>query len=146
MACILTYESQSWGNWLTSYIGPEELLSLRKRVGRILEVIHEPGENGMSVARIIGTKNPVVAIRWNGKSDQPVGNPMSRRQPTWFVVGEYAAASVEQAARLAAERSPNSLVAKYREMANHSEPEREAEEWSEGLFGDAVLLQLAIRR
>jgi hypothetical protein len=54
------------------------------------------------------------------------------------VVGEYAAASIEQAAREAAERSPNSLVAKCREMANASE--REAEEWSEGLFGDAVLL------
>jgi hypothetical protein len=50
---------------------------------------------------------------------------------------EYAAASVEQAAREAAERSPNSLVAKYREMANDSEREREAEEWSEGLIGDA---------
>ena len=62
---------------------------------------------------------------------------MPRRQPTWFVVGGYAAASVEQAAREAAERSPNSLVAKYREMANDSEREREAEEWSEGLIGDA---------
>jgi hypothetical protein len=27
-----------------SYIGPEEVLSPRKRVGRILEVIHDPGE------------------------------------------------------------------------------------------------------
>ena len=76
-------------------------------------------------------------MSWNGNSEQPLGNPMSRRQPTWFVVGGYAAASVEQAAREAAERSPNSLVAKYREMANDSEREREAEEWSEGLIGDA---------
>jgi hypothetical protein len=89
-----------------SYIGPEEVLSPRKRVGPILEVIHDPGENGMSVARIIWDEEPVVAIRWNGNSDEPLGNPMSRRQPTWFVVGEYAAASVEQAAREAAERSP----------------------------------------
>jgi hypothetical protein len=43
---------------------------------------------------------------------------------------------VEQAAREAAERSPNSMVAKYREMANDSAREREAEEWSEGLIGD----------
>lgn len=120
-----------------SYIAPEEVLSPRKRVGGIIEVIHDPGENGMSVARIIWDEEPVVAIRWNGNSEQPLGNPMSRRQPTWFVVGGYAAASVEQAAREAADRSPNSLVAKYREMANDSEREREAEGWSEGLIGDA---------
>jgi hypothetical protein len=29
-----------------SHIGSEEVLSLRKRVGRILAVIHDPGENG----------------------------------------------------------------------------------------------------
>ncbi len=120
-----------------SYIAPEEVLSPRKRVGGVLEVIHDPGEDGMSVARIIWDEEPVVAIRWNGNSERPLGNPMSRRQPTWFVVGGYAAASVEQAAREAAERSPNSLIAKYREMANDSEREREAEEWSEGLIGDA---------
>jgi hypothetical protein len=120
-----------------SYIAPEEVLSPRKRVGRIVEVIHDPGENGMSVARIIWDEEPVVAVRWNGNSAQPLGNPMSRRQPTWFVVDGYAAASVEQAARAAAEQSPNSLVAKYREMANDSEREREADEWSEGLIGDA---------
>jgi hypothetical protein len=120
-----------------SYIVPEEVLSPRKRVGGIIEVIHDPGENGMSVARIIWDEEPVVAIRWNGNSEQPLGNPMSRRQPTWFVVGAYAAASVEQAAREAAERSPNSLVSKYREMASDSDREREAEEWSEGLISDA---------
>ncbi len=120
-----------------SYIAPEEVLSPRKRVGRIIEVIHDPGENGMSVARIIWDEEPVVAVRWNGNSTQPLGNPMSRRQPTWFVVDGYAAASVEQAARAAAEQSPNSLVARYREMANDSDREREAEEWSEGLIGDA---------
>ncbi|PYX47955.1 MAG: hypothetical protein DMG79_12980 [Acidobacteria bacterium] len=120
-----------------SYVAPEQVLSPRKRVSRIIEVIHDPGENGMSVARIIWDEEPVVAVRWNGNSARPLGNPMSRRQPTWFVVDGYAAASVEQAARAAAEQSPNSLVAQYREMANDSEREREAEEWSEGLIGDA---------
>jgi hypothetical protein len=120
-----------------SYIAPDEVLSPRKRIGRIIEVIHDPGENGMSVARILWDEEPVVAIRWNGNSDQPLGNPMSRRQPTWFVVGGYAAACVEQAAREAAEQSPNSLIAQYREMAKDSDREREAEEWSEGLISDA---------
>jgi len=52
------------------------------------------------------------------------------------VVDEYAAAKVEEAARAAAEQFPNSLIAKYREMANDSDREREAEEWSQGLIGD----------
>jgi hypothetical protein len=120
-----------------AYIRPEEVLSPRKRVGGILEVIHDPRENGMSVARILWDDEPVVAIRWNGNTKQPLGNPMSRRQPTWFVVDGYAASSVEQAAREAAERSPNSLVAQYREMSSDSEREREAEDWTEGLIGDA---------
>jgi len=120
-----------------SYVRPEEVLSPRKRVGGIIEVIHDPGEKQMSVARILWDNEPVVAVRWNGTSEQPLGNPMSRRQPTWFVVDGYAASSVEQAAREAAEKSPDGLVAKYREMSSDSAREREAEEWTEGLIGDA---------
>jgi hypothetical protein len=120
-----------------SYVRPEEVLSPKSRVGEILEVIHDPGEGGMSVARIVWDNEPVLAVRWNGNTKQPLGNPMSRRHPTWFVVDDYAAAKVEEAARAAAEQSPNSLVAKYREMANDENRERDAEEWSEGLIGDA---------
>jgi len=66
-----------------------------------------------------------------------LGNPVSRGHATWFVVDDYAAAQVEEAARKAAEQSPDSLIAKYREMAEDSDREREAEEWSEGLISDA---------
>jgi hypothetical protein len=66
-----------------------------------------------------------------------LGNPVSRGQATWFVVDGYAAEQVEQAARLAAQNSPSSLVARYREMAEDVEREKEAQEWSEGLIGDA---------
>ncbi|MGA9508826.1 MAG: hypothetical protein WBV55_09425 [Candidatus Sulfotelmatobacter sp.] len=120
-----------------SYIRPEVVLSPKKRVGGILEVIHDPGEGGMSVARILWDGEPAIATRWNGNAEQPLGNPMSRRQATWFVVDDYAAAKVEEAARTAAEQSPNSLIAKYREMANDVQHEKEADEWSEGLIGDA---------
>jgi hypothetical protein len=120
-----------------SYVRPEEVLSPKHSVGGILEVIHDPGENRMSVARILWEEEERIATRWNGSDEQPLGNPVSRGHATWFVVDGYAAASVEQAAREAAERSPNSLVARYREMANDSEREREAEAWSEGLIGDA---------
>lgn len=106
-------------------------------MGGVVEVIHDPGENRMSVARILWNDKEVIATRWNGNDEQPLGNPVSRGHATWFVVDEYAAAQVEEAARAVAEKSPNSLVARYREMANDADREREAEEWSEGLIGDA---------
>ena len=109
----------------------EEVLSAKKRMGGIIEVIHDPRENGMSVARIIWDKsNRLSRFAGMATAEQPLGNPMSRRHPTWFVVDGYAASSVEQAAREAAERSPNSLTAKYREMASDSERELKAEEWT----------------
>lgn len=119
------------------YVRPEEVLSPRSHVGGVIEVIHNPGEGGMSVARILWDKKEVIATRWNGDAERPLGNPVSRRQPTWFVVDGYVAEGVEQAARLAAEKSPNSLTARYREMAEDAERETEAQEWIEGLISDA---------
>lgn len=119
------------------YIRPENVLSPRKHVGAILEVIHDPSEDGMSVARILWDNREVIATRWNGNDQRPLGNPVSRGHATWFLVDDYAAPHVEEAARSAAELSPNSLVTRYREMASDAAREREAEEWSEGLIGDA---------
>ena len=119
------------------YLRPEEVLSPKSHVGGVIEVIHDPGENGMVVARILwGQREKVemIAARWNGNSNRPLGNPVSRGRATWFVVDDYFAESVEQAARTAAKHSPNSLVSKYREMAADSDRERDAEEWSEGLM------------
>jgi hypothetical protein len=120
-----------------AYVRPEEALSPKNRMGGILEVIHAGGENEMSVARILWEEKEVVAARWNGDDRRPLGNPVSRGRATWFVIEDYAAAAIEAAARAAAEQSPNSLIAQYREMANDSRRETEAEEWSEGLIGDA---------
>ena len=120
-----------------AYVHPEEALSPKNSMGGILEVIHAGGENEMSVARILWKDKEVVAARWNGDDQRPLGNPVSRGHATWFVIEDYAAAAIEAAARAAAEQSPNSLVAQYREMASDSQREAEAEEWSEGLIGDA---------
>lgn len=118
------------------YVRPEEVLSPRSLVGGVVEVIHDPGEGHMSVARIVWDGEEVIATRWNGTAEQPLGNPVSRGHATWFVVDEYAALQVEEAARRAAHASPDGLVARYREMAADKEREREAEEWSEGLIAD----------
>lgn len=120
-----------------AYIKPQAVLSPASRVRTVLEVIHDPGENRMSVARIIWDEQERIATRWNGNSAQPLGNPVSRGRPTWFVVDDYAATSVEEAARSAAEESPNGLAAQYRQMAADTQREREAGEWIEGLIGDA---------
>lgn len=124
------------------YVKPEEVLSPRSKVLGVVEVIHNPHEGGMAVARIRwkteqGQEEDRIAIRWNGDDERPLGNPISTRQPTWFVVDRYAEAAVEKAAREAAEKSPNSLIAQYREMANDQSREQEAEEWIEGLIADA---------
>jgi hypothetical protein len=119
------------------HLHPEQVLSPKSHVEAVIEVIHDPGEDGMSVARILWDKKEVIATRWNGNSNRPLGNPVSRGRATWFVLDGYAAESVEQAARTAAQHSPNSLVAKCREMAADSDREREAEEWCEGLIADA---------
>ena len=121
-----------------AYIRPEDVLSPRKHVGGVLEVIHDPGEGRMSVARIIWDDQEAIATRWNGYADRPLGNPVSRGQATWFVVDDYAAASVEQAARAAAQDSPHGLAAGYREMAADVDREREAQDWVEGLIGDGT--------
>lgn len=124
------------------YIYPKDVLS--PKGVQVLEVIHDPGENEIAVARIVWENmfdnEELVAIRWNGDTDMPRGNPVSHGQPTWFVLGKangYLARAVEDAALQKAECSPSGLAAKYREMASDAEREREAEEWSEGLIGDA---------
>ena len=120
-----------------AYVRPEEVLSPRSSVRRVIEVIHDPGTERMSVARVLWREKEVIATRWNGSDERPLGNPVSRGRATWFVVDDYAAESVEKAARAEAERSPTSLTARYREMASDQEREAEAEEWSEGLIDDA---------
>lgn len=122
------------------YVRPEEVLSPKSHNGGVIEVIHDPGEGGMAVAKILWVdgeeRKELIAARRNGYDDQPLGTPSARGHATWLLVDDYAAESVEQAARAAAQHSPNSLVAQYREMAADSDRERDAEQWSEGLISD----------
>ena len=60
------------------------------------DVIYDGGENGSSIA--FGTWNgrPCLAARWNGSlNDERAkkGNPISRFQPTWFVLPLFVASA-----------------------------------------------------
>ena len=61
-----------------SYVRPEEVLSPRNCVDRVIEVIRDPGEDRMSVARVLWKKRKVIATRWNRSNQRPLGNPVSR--------------------------------------------------------------------
>lgn len=70
------------------YTKPETVISPKNR-WRFLELLHNTGEDGWSLAKgqweDNGEFKPVLAIRWNG-NDSSLGNPQSRGNPTWFVI------------------------------------------------------------
>ena len=119
-----------------AYIAPETVWAPRTCV-RAVEVIYDEGPGKWSVARVNWEDEERIGIRWNGGEGPGVGNPQSRGKATWFIVPEpleqVVLAKVEQLSF----SGPGGLMEKYAEMANDSEREREAEEWSEGLIADA---------
>jgi hypothetical protein len=65
-----------------SYVKPEEVLSPRSRVRGVVEVIHDPGADGMSVARILWDDEEVIATRWNGNAEPEARVPLAAGD-TW---------------------------------------------------------------
>jgi hypothetical protein len=78
-----------------------------------------------------------VGIRWNGADGPGVGNPQSRGNATWFILppelNEVFLNWVDDLSM----SGPGGLIEGYTAMAKDAAAEREAEEWSEGLIGDA---------
>jgi hypothetical protein len=73
-----------------SYILPSQVLSPKGSI-KNLNVLYDGGENGWSLAEMTWDGIPVLAMRWNGGSNNgspSIGNPQSRGVPTWFVVPE----------------------------------------------------------
>lgn len=67
------------------YIHPSQVSS-PKRFWRLLSVLEPGSENTGSVALGRWDDKPVLAMRWNGNSTSPLGNPQSRGLATWFIV------------------------------------------------------------
>ena len=69
---------------------PIKLFSPRRnwRLIRVLETGAQQDSYGCRVAIAVGTwdDSTVLAMRWNGDKEWPIGNPQSRGLPTWFII------------------------------------------------------------
>ena len=121
-----------------AYIDPRAVVSPRNRVGSV-DILYNSGPGGWSIARLEYDHVPDrIGVRWNGSEEEHgIGNPQSRGKPTWFVVPDQLSAFVREEAEQLSSSQEGGLLAGYREMAADQQREVEAQEWSEGLIGDA---------
>lgn len=70
---------------MATYIKPTDVQS-PKRFWSLIHVLFDGGEGQSSLAIGRWDNKPVLAMRWNGDDENPLGNPQSRGLPTWFVV------------------------------------------------------------
>lgn len=120
------------------YHDPKTVLSPRERV-KSVEVIYDAGpvDKSWSVAQLEWDDASVVGIRWNGDSQSSKGLPQARGNPAWFILPQELAGAVLAAAQETSQQKQDALAEGYRLMAADREQEAEAEEWTEGLIGDA---------
>jgi hypothetical protein len=119
-----------------TYIQPQTVWAPRASV-RAVEIIYNAGSGKWSVARVNWEDADRIGIRWNGGDGPGVGNPQSRGRATWFIVPEPLQQVILEKVEELSISGPGGLLEKYTEMSNDRAREREAEEWSEGLIGDA---------
>jgi hypothetical protein len=121
-----------------SYIDPRTVISPQNLVADV-EVIFDIGSkpDSWSVAKLRWNGKAAVGIRWNGDQYSKVGTPQARGNPTWFIVPDELADRVVEQAELLANQATKSLSAGYRDMASDRQREEEAEQWCEGLIGNA---------
>ena len=120
------------------YHDPKTVLSPKDRV-KSVEVVFDAGpvDASWSVARLNWDDSPVVGIRWNGDQTSTKCLPQARGNPAWFILPEDIADAVLEKAMELKRKEAESLLDGYRQMAADQEQEAEAEEWTEGLIGDA---------
>ena len=81
------------------YVKPDLVTSPKGRISD-LEVIYDGGEGSWSLARMKWDGEESVGLRWNGGSDDHIGNPQSRGVPTWFILPDEIARVVIDIIRL----------------------------------------------
>lgn len=120
-----------------AYIDPKTVFTPRKHI-KSVDVLYDGGEDSWSIALLEYDNKERIGIRWNGGSELPVGNPQSRGKPTWFAVPEELAAGLRESAEQFSDSQEGGLLSGYRAMAADNEREAEAQEWCEGIIGDAI--------
>src|SRR5208282_2539053 len=109
-----------------AYIEPATVWAPRASI-RSVQILYNSrpgGPGGWSVA----------SIDWEGSG---IGNPQSRGNATWFILPDELQEVILNKIDDLLMSGPGGLVEGYTAMAKDAEREREAEEWSEGLIGDA---------
>jgi hypothetical protein len=121
-----------------AYVNPEIVVTPKNRV-RSVHVLYDGGPGGWSVAMVDFDGEECVGFRWNGDEGEPgIGTPQSRGRPTWEILPRELADVVRERVEQLQNSRYAELRSAYREMAADREREAEAEEWSEGLIGDAA--------
>jgi len=120
------------------YHDPKNVLSPKGRV-KSVEVIYDAGPvpGSWSVAQIEWDGHPAVGIRWNGDEESSKGMPQARGNPAWFILPDDIAGAVCGLVQGLKVKEEDALLEGYRQMAADQEHEVEAQEWVEGLIGDA---------
>jgi len=90
MSCLEHYvltlvKRHVYNHFMDQYIKPSDVHA-PKRHWSLIQVLFDGGEGQSSLAIGRWDNRPVLAMRWNGTKDNPLGNPQSRGLPTWFVV------------------------------------------------------------
>jgi hypothetical protein len=70
-----------------NYISPEKVHS-PKAHWQLIEVLLDRGEGQCAYALGKWDGRSRIGFRWNGKKDNPIGNPQSRGLPTWAILDE----------------------------------------------------------
>jgi hypothetical protein len=119
-----------------AYVEPATVWAPKASI-RSVEILYNSkpgGPGGWSVARVNWEDENRIGIRWNGGEGPGVGNPQSRGNATWFILpNELQEVILNRIDDLALSET----IEGYTAMAKDAERERDAEEWSEGLIGDA---------
>jgi len=68
-----------------NFTNPDNVIS-PKGVVKDVRVIFNTGEGGWSLAKLQWEGKEVMGVRWNGHSENTLGNPQSRGIATWFVL------------------------------------------------------------
>jgi hypothetical protein len=120
------------------YHDPHTVLSPKGMV-KSVEVVYDAGPvpKSWSVARLQWDGSTAVGIRWNGDAESNKGLPQARGNPAWFILPRELGPAVLSAAEEMSKKRQATLAEGYKQMAADREREAEAEEWTEGLIGDA---------